>query len=215
MSRTVWGAWAAAACLALAACSQPEQAKRQEPAPAKVERAPDVFEVLLDTSKGPVSIEVQRGWAPIGADHFYNLVKTGYYDGNRFFRVVRNFMVQFGISGDPRLNRLWGGMNIPDDPVKQSNRKGVATFATTGPNGRSTQLFINLVDNKALDKQGFAPIGKVTAGMDTVERFYNSYGEMPSRGGHGPDPTKIELQGDEYLENNFARLDYIRKATVK
>jgi peptidyl-prolyl cis-trans isomerase A (cyclophilin A) len=215
MRRTVLGAWAAAACLALVACSQPEQTKKQESAPAKVERAPDVFEVLLDTSKGPVSIEVQRDWAPIGADHFYNLVKTGYYDGNRFFRVVRNFMVQFGISGDPRLNRLWGGMNIPDDPVKQSNRKGAVTFATTGANGRSTQLFINLVDNKALDKQGFAPIGKVTAGMDTVERFYNSYGEMPSRGGHGPDPTKIEQQGNEYLENNFARLDYIRKATVK
>jgi peptidyl-prolyl cis-trans isomerase A (cyclophilin A) len=215
MRRRAWIAWIAAASIALLGCSSPDEAKKARPAPAKVERPPDVFNVNLDTSKGPVTIEVHRDWAPVGVDHFYALVTTGYYDGNRFFRVVRNFVAQFGVSGDPELNRLWGTTNLPDDPVKQSNVKGTVTYATTGAGGRSTQLFINLRDNKSLDKQGFAPIGKVTSGMDTVERLYNSYGEMPSRGGHGPDPVKIAQQGNEYLENNFARLDYIRKATIR
>jgi peptidyl-prolyl cis-trans isomerase A (cyclophilin A) len=128
--------------------------------------------------------------------------------------VVRNFVVQFGISGDPQLNRLWANTNLPDDPVKQSNVKGTLTYAHLGPNSRSTQLFINLKDNKALDKQGFAPIGKVISGMDTVERLYSSYGEMAPRG-QGPDPSEIEVQGNAYLENHFARLDYINKATIQ
>jgi peptidyl-prolyl cis-trans isomerase A (cyclophilin A) len=216
MRKTGSIAWCAAAVLALVGCSSPNEAKKEAPpAAAKSEHAPDVFQVNLDTSKGPVTIEVHRDWAPIGADHFYSLVKTGFYDGSRFYRVVRNFVAQFGISADPKLNRLWGNMNLPDDPVKQSNVKGTLTFATTGPSGRSTQLFINLVNNKSLDKQGFAPIGKVISGMDTVERLYNSYGEMPSRGGQGPDPAKIAQQGNEYLEERFPRLDYIRKAAIQ
>jgi len=196
------------------ACSPPNETRKAEAPAARNEPPPDVFQAILDTSKGPVTIEVRRQWAPSGADHFYSLVKTGFYDGNRFFRVVRNFVVQFGISGDPQLNRLWANANLPDDPVKQSNVKGTLTYAHLGPNSRSTQLFINLKDNKALDKQGFAPIGKVISGMDTVERLYSSYGEMAPRG-QGPDPSEIEVQGNAYLENHFARLDYINKATIQ
>ena len=202
-------------CLMLLACSPPSRSKKAEPpAAAKDEPPPDVFRVNLATSKGPVEIEVRRAWAPRGADHFYELVKTGFYDGNRFFRVVRNFVVQFGISGDPQLNRLWANANLPDDPVKQSNVTGTLTYAHLGPNSRSTQLFINLKDNKTLDKQGFAPIGKVISGMATVERLYSSYGEMAPRG-QGPDPSRIEVEGNAYLENHFARLDYINKAAVQ
>ena len=202
-------------CLMFMACSPPNASRKAEAsAAAKDERVPDVFQVNLDTSKGPVLIDVHRDWAPRGADHFYALVRTGFYDGNRFFRVVRFFVVQFGINGDPQLNRLWANANLPDDPVKQSNVKGTLTYAHLGPNSRSTQLFINLKDNKALDKQGFAPIGKVISGMDTVERFYSSYGEMAPRG-QGPDPSQIEVQGNAYLENNFARLDYIKKAAIQ
>jgi peptidyl-prolyl cis-trans isomerase A (cyclophilin A) len=204
----------ACALLALAGCAKEEPAK----APGKAavsEKAPDLFRVNLDTSKGPVVIEVHRDWAPMGADHFYNLVKTGFYDDTRFFRVVRNFVVQFGINGDPKINRLWSNANLPDDPVKQKNVKGTVTYAKLGPNSRSTQLFINLKDNRAaLDNAGFAPIGKVTEGMDVVESLYNSYGDMPPRG-QGPDPAKIEIQGGEYLANHFPRLDFIKKATIQ
>ena len=208
-------AFGAPLCLLLLACSPPSESKKAAaPAAAKEEPVPEVFQVNLDTSKGPVVVEVRRDWAPRGADHFYSLVKTGFYDGNRFFRVVRNFVDQFGISGDPQLNRLWADSNLPDDPVKQSNVKGTLTYAHLGPNSRSTQLFINLKDNKTLDKQGFAPIGKVTSGMDTVERLYSSYGEMAPRG-QGPDPTQIEVQVNAYLENHFARLDHINKATIQ
>jgi peptidyl-prolyl cis-trans isomerase A (cyclophilin A) len=208
----------AAACAVLAGCSSPEPARKESAsAPAKKEKetAPDVFTVNLDTSKGPVAIEVHREWAPIGADQFYSLVKTGFYDGDRFFRVVRNFVVQFGISGDPKVNRLWSTASLPDDPVKQHNRRGMVTFATAGPNTRSTQVFINLKDNgAALDKSGFAPFGKVTTGMDVVDSFYNSYGDMAPRG-QGPDATKIEVQGNDYLAAHFPRLDYVKKATIQ
>jgi peptidyl-prolyl cis-trans isomerase A (cyclophilin A) len=209
------GMIAAAACLALGACSSPppEEPKKAAAAPKK-ETAPDIFVVHLDTSKGPVEIEVHRDWAPIGADHFYTLVKLGFYDGTRFFRVVRNYVVQFGINGDPKNNRLWSSFTLADDPVKQRNRKGTLTYAMRGPHSRSTQLFINLKDNLALDKDGFAPIGKVTGGMDVVESFYNSYGDMPPRG-QGPDATQIEIHGNEYLQNRFPRLDYIRKAVIQ
>jgi peptidyl-prolyl cis-trans isomerase A (cyclophilin A) len=213
--RRAWGiALGAAALLALAGCSSSNESKKKAAPAAKNEKAPDVFSVSLDTSKGPVVIEVHRDWAPAGADHFYSLVKTGYYDGDRFFRVVRNFVVQFGVSGDVGANRLWSNAYLLDDPVKQSNLRGSVTYAKEGPHSRSTQLFINLKDNKTLDKQGFAPIGKVASGMDVVERFYNSYGEMPPRG-QGPDPSRIASEGNDYLDAKFPRLDYIRKAAVQ
>lgn len=206
------------ACVALVGCSSPEPAKKDAEAPkkeARQEKAPDVYQVSLDTSKGPVTIEVRREWAPVGADHFYNLVKTGFYDNARFFRVVRNFVVQFGIAANPQTQRLWENISLPDDPVKQHNTRGTVTYATRGPNTRSTQIFINLRDNRqSLDGQGFAPFGKVTAGMDMVDSFYNSYGDMPPMG-QGPDPSQIQLRGNEYLESRFPRLDYIRKATIQ
>jgi peptidyl-prolyl cis-trans isomerase A (cyclophilin A) len=209
----------ALACAALIGCSPANEANKvetkKEAGPPKKETAPDVFQVNLDTSKGLVVIEVHRDWGPVGADQFYSLVKTGFYDGDRFFRVVRNFVVQFGINGDPKVNRLWANANLPDDPVKEHNVKGAVTYAKAGPNSRSTQLFINLKDNRAaLDKAGFAPIGKVVAGMDVVESLYDSYGDMPPRG-QGPDPTQIEIQGNDYLANRFPRLDYIKKASIQ
>jgi peptidyl-prolyl cis-trans isomerase A (cyclophilin A) len=170
--------------------------------------APDMFKVNLDTSKGLVVIEVHRDWAPLGADHFYTLVKSGYYDGDRFFRVVPGFVVQFGIAGDPAITAKWKDMRLPDDPVKQSNTAGTVTYATAGPNTRTTQLFISLGNNERLDGQGFAPFGKVISGMDVVESLYGGYGERP-------DQSLIEAQGNTYLQNQFPQLDYIRKATIE
>jgi peptidyl-prolyl cis-trans isomerase A (cyclophilin A) len=162
-----------------------------------------------------VVIEVRREWAPRGADHFYNLVETGFYDNARFFRVVRNFVVQFGIAANPETHRLWENISLQDDPVQQPNSRGTVTFATRGPNTRTTQIFINLRDNRqSLDGQGFAPFGKVVEGMDAVDSFYNSYGDMPPMG-QGPDPSQIQLRGNEYLESRFPRLDYIKKATIQ
>ncbi len=205
-----------AASFALAGCSSSNQPARvEEKKIAKAEPAPDVFQVKLDTTKGDVVIEVHRDWAPIGADHFYTLVKTGFYDGARFFRVLRGFVVQFGINGDPQVNRLWSNANLPDDPVKQHNTAGMVTYAKAGPHSRTTQLFINMADNsQALDGDGFAPFGKVISGMTAVEFLYNSYGEM-SPMGNGPDPNQIEAQGNDYLLSKFPRLDYIKKATIQ
>jgi peptidyl-prolyl cis-trans isomerase A (cyclophilin A) len=217
MSKRFGTILAAAACAAMLGCSSAPESKNPEPKKevAKPAPTPAVFQVNLDTSKGPVVIEVHRDWAPRGADQFYTLVKAGYYDGDRFFRVLPRFVVQFGISGDPKSNQLWSNANILDDPVQEHNVKGTVTFATAGPNTRSTQLFINMRDNRSLDSQGFAPIGKVTSGMDVVERFYSSYGEMSPAGGEGPDPSKIETQGNDYLASRFPRLDYIKKATIQ
>ena len=218
MSRQIAFALAAAAALALAGCSPSAAIKKPEqpaPAAAKPEPVPDVYRVQLDTSKGLIDLEIHRDWAPRGADHFYELVHTGFFTDARFFRVVRDFVVQFGISSDPQTNQLWASAMLPDDPVKEHNVKGALTFATRGPNTRSTQLFINLADNrKSLDGHGFAPIGKVTAGMDVVESLYSFYGDMPPMG-QGPDPNLIQQQGTAYLENRFPRLDFIKRAVIR
>lgn len=198
-------------CLLLSACSSaPPPPAKEQPRPAiSNEKAPETYRVDLDTSKGPVTIEVTRAWAPHGADRFYNLVKTNFYDGDRFFRVV-SFVVQFGINGDPSVSRLWSNLTIPDDPAKQKNRRGMVTFATLGKDTRRTQVFINVKDNPSLNTQGFAPFGRVISGMsEVIDHLYFGYGDMPPRGA-GPDPTKIELQGNRYLEDKFPRLDYIK-----
>jgi peptidyl-prolyl cis-trans isomerase A (cyclophilin A) len=212
-----WSAAGAAVLLSLAGCSGSDDAvngaKKPAAAPPKAEKAPDVFKLNLDTSKGAIVIEVHKDWAPIGVAHLFELVKTGYYDGDRFFRVTRRY-AQFGINGDPNLNGLWSNAFLPDDPVKQSNVKGSVAFAHLGPNNRTTQLFFNLQDNKDLDKGGFAPIGKVISGMEVVESLYSSYGDMPPRG-QGPDPTKTQTQGNQYLESHFPRLDYVKTATIQ
>lgn len=200
-------------CQFTGGCSTAPQ-DRPAAAPAKAAPTPDVYRVNLDTSKGAVVLEIIRAWAPNGADHFYRLVGNGYYDGNRFYRVVPRFVVQFGIHGDPKISRLWSTLRIPDDPVKQKNRKGTVTFATSGPGARTTQIFVNMRDNLPLDRQGFAPIGRVAEGMDVLERLYGGYGDMPPRGG-GPDGAEIGRQGNVYLENRFPRLDYIKKATIQ
>jgi peptidyl-prolyl cis-trans isomerase A (cyclophilin A) len=174
---------------------------------ATAEKAPETFRVNLDTSKGPVVIEVTRADAPNGADRFYNLVKAKYLDGARFFRVVPGFMVQFGIAADPALTKAWD-TPIQDDPVKTSNVRGTVTFAATGaPNSRTTQLFINFADNGRLDSQRFAPFGKVLSGMENVDQIYAGDGERP-------DQSQIEEQGNAYLEKAFPQLDYVKTARI-
>ncbi len=172
------------------------------------EQAPDVFRAKFDTTKGAFEIEVTRAWAPLGADRFFNLVNSGFYDNCRFFRVVPNFMVQFGINGDPKVNTIWRQAQIKDDPVKQSNKRGYVSFAMAGPNTRTTQLFINFNDrNAGLDRQGFSPFGKVIGGMDVVDSINAEYGESPNQG-------SIQMQGNAYLERSFPKLDYVKSAVV-
>lgn len=178
------------------------------------EKAPDTFKASFETNEGSFVIEVTRDWAPNGADRFYNLVRNGYYDGVRFFRVVEGFMAQFGIHGDPKVSAVWRDARIKDDPVTQSNTRGMVTFAMAGPNTRTTQLFISFVDrNSFLDSQGFPPFGKVVEGMDVVDKLYNGYGEGAPRG-RGPDQTRVQMEGNAYLEKSFPQLDYVVKATI-
>lgn len=178
------------------------------------EQAPPIYKARFDTSKGAFVVEVHREWAPNGADRFYNLVKNGFYDDARFFRVVSGFMVQFGINGDPKVAAPWRSAAIKDDPVKQSNKRGIITFATAGPDTRTTQVFINFADNSPLDRQGFSPFGQVTSGMSVVDALYSGYGEgAPS--GRGPDQSRIQREGNAYLKKDFPNLDYIKKATIE
>jgi peptidyl-prolyl cis-trans isomerase A (cyclophilin A) len=176
-------------------------------------KAPAVYQAKFDTSKGPFVVEVHRDWAPRGADRFYNLVKNGFYDNARFFRVIEGFMVQFGINGDPSVAGAWRDADIKDDPVKQSNERGTITFATAGPNTRTTQVFINFGDNAGLDGQGFSPFGKVVSGMEVVDSLYGGYGEGAPNG-NGPDQGRIQSQGNAYLEQGFPKLDFIKTATI-
>jgi peptidyl-prolyl cis-trans isomerase A (cyclophilin A) len=177
------------------------------------EKAPAVYNAKFDTSKGTFVIEVHRDWAPNGADRFYNLVKNGFYNDVRFFRVLDGFMAQFGINGNPNLSAVWRNANIKDDPVKVSNARGTITFATSGPNSRTTQVFINFGDNAGLDGQGFSPFGKVVSGMDVVDALYGGYGEGAPRG-DGPDQGRVQTQGNAYLEKAYPKLDYVKTATI-
>jgi peptidyl-prolyl cis-trans isomerase A (cyclophilin A) len=182
---------------------------------ALTEQAPAVYKVKFDTSAGAFVIEVHRDWAPFGADRFYNLVKNGYYNECRFFRVVQGFMVQFGINGDPALNRVWSGARIGVDPVKQSNKRGYITYAMGGsPDTRTTQVFINFADNAGLDRQGFASFGQVVSGMEIVDKLYAVYGEGAPNG-KGPEQGRIQAEGNTYLKASFPKLDYVRTATIE
>jgi peptidyl-prolyl cis-trans isomerase A (cyclophilin A) len=181
---------------------------------ALTEKAPAVYKVRFDTSKGVFVVEVRRDWAPNGADRFYNLVKNGFYDDTRFFRVVSGFMVQFGINGDPSVSTPWRAATIKDDPVKQSNKRGYITFATSGPDSRTSQVFINFADNSGLDRQGFSPFGQVVSGMTVVDALFSGYGEgAPS--GRGPDQGRVQREGNSYLKKDFPNLDYVKKATIE
>jgi peptidyl-prolyl cis-trans isomerase A (cyclophilin A) len=178
------------------------------------EKAPAVYKAKFDTSKGTFVIEVHRDWAPNGADRFYNLVKNGFYNDARFFRVIDGFMVQFGINGDPKISAVWRDANIKDDAVKQSNTRGTVTFATAGPNTRTTQVFVNFGDNAGLDRQGFSPFGKVVSGMDVVDSLFGGYGEG-SPSGHGPNQGIVQSLGNAYLGKAFPKLDFIQTATIE
>jgi peptidyl-prolyl cis-trans isomerase A (cyclophilin A) len=175
-------------------------------------KAPDEYKARFTTSAGLFTIKVTRAWAPNGADRFYNLVRHGFFNDCRFFRVIAGFVCQFGISGDPAIAGKWRTANIPDDPAKESNKAGRITYATGGRGSRATQVFINLKDNLALDSKGFAPFGEVVDGMDVVLRLYSEYGEGAPQG-KGPDQIKLQTGGNEYLAN-FPKLDYIRKAEI-
>jgi len=200
----------------VAACGrtdrEPAQAKATNPlldpqSPEMQASAPASFRVRFETGGGPFVVEVTRAWAPHGADRLYNLVRHGFYDGGRFFRVVPGFVVQFGLSGDPAVSARWRPATIADDPVMQHNSRGTLTFATAGPNTRTTQLFINYRDNSRLDGMGFAPLGRVVEGMDVVDHISAVYGERPDQG-------RIEAQGNAYLAAQFPRLDSITRATI-
>ena len=205
-----------AAALLTAAWAGPAPAQSPNLAnPAALnEQAPATYKAKFETSKGVFVIQVTRAWAPQGADRFYNLVKNGFFDDVRFFRVISGFMVQFGINGNPDVQAPLRDATIKDDPVKQSNKKGYVTFAKSGlPNSRSTQVFINFQDNDNLDGQGFAPFGRVVDGMNVVQKLYSDYGDgAPS--GRGPNQARLQMEGNAYLMKDFPKLDYIKTATI-
>jgi len=177
-------------------------------------QAPDSFRARFSTTKGDFVIAVHRAWAPVGADRFYNLVRSGFYDGVRFFRVLPGFMAQFGIHGDTAVTSAWREQRIQDDPVRRTNVRGMVTFATAGPGTRTTQIFINYGNNDRLDGMGFAPFGQVVEGMEVVDGLYGGYGEGAPRG-RGPDQFRLNVEGEKYLARQFPRLDKIIKATVE
>jgi peptidyl-prolyl cis-trans isomerase A (cyclophilin A) len=199
--------------LPLAVVAQDAAAKKaallRNPA-ALTEQAPATYRARFDTTRGTFVIQVNRDWAPIGADRFYNLIKAGFYDDVRFFRVLDGFMAQFGMNGNPAVTAIWRRQQLKDDPVKQSNRRGYVSFATAGPNTRTTQVFINFVDNSGLDKQGFAPFGEVVEGMSVVDNLYSGYGRN-----NVPDQGRITTEGNAYLTKEYPRLDYIKSATIE
>jgi peptidyl-prolyl cis-trans isomerase A (cyclophilin A) len=170
-------------------------------------KAPEAYDVKFTTSAGEFVVHVTRSWAPLGADRFYNMVKHHYLDGAAFFRVIPNFMAQFGLSPYPEVNAAWSKATIKDDPVTQSNKRGAITFAMAGPNTRTTQLFINFKSNAGLDSQGFAPFGEVASGMDVVDKINSAHWEQPDQGA-------ITTGGRTYLEKNFPDLTIIKSAVV-
>ena len=211
-------ALAGAAVLAQTAASKPA-AKPAAAAPGRLlnpaaltAKAPDTFKVKFDTTKGPVVIDVHRDWAPKGVDRFYNMVRNGFFSNARFFRVIPNFMAQFGINGDPAVNAAWDKARLLDDPPNmQHNVRGILTYGTTGqPNSRGTQLFINYKDNSYLDATGFVPIGQVVEGMEAVDMLNAEYGAAPQN-----QQGRIGAEGNKFLQASFPKLDYIRSATVE
>lgn len=204
------GLWLAAFALLVPTISATAQTKPStallNPASLKA-KAPATFKAQFETTKGTFVVEVTRAWSPNGADRFYNLVKNGFFDNTKFFRVIPGFMAQFGISGNPAVAAKWRDANIQDDPVTQSNKRGYITFATAGPGTRTTQLFINYGNNANLDSQGFSPFGKVIKGMEVVDKIYSGYGEQPNQ-------MQIQMEGNKYLNASWPKLDGIKKATI-
>lgn len=179
------------------------------------ERAPDLFRVRMETTKGAIVIELHRDWAPHGADRFFNLVRNGYYDDTRFFRVIEGRWAQFGINGDPAISTVWRNRTIPDDPRAVSNTAGTIAYAFAVPNGRATQVFINLRDNSAThDSVGFAPFGRVVEGMDIALALNAEYGEKSGSGIRAGHQDRLFAEGNTYLDKKFPRLDRIERATI-
>jgi peptidyl-prolyl cis-trans isomerase A (cyclophilin A) len=189
---------------------------RQPDSPEMNRRAPDVTHVRLETTRGIIRLEMRRAWAPRGVDRFYNLVRHGYYDDAAVFRIRAGLWAQFGINGDPKIAQLWRTQTIPDDPRVESNVRGTVAFAFKDPNGRTTQVFINLRDNSAThDKEPFVPIAKVIEGMDVADALYSEYGETSGGGIRAGKQDPVFAGGNDYLKRNFPRLDYIVKATIE
>jgi cyclophilin family peptidyl-prolyl cis-trans isomerase len=178
-------------------------------------RAPERFRVRFIASQGDFVVEVHRDWAPIGADRFYNLVNHHFFDGQRFFRVREGVFAQFGVPGNRRIAQAWRAATIPDDPPQHSNTRGTIAYAFTTANTRTTQLFINLADNRPFDAQGFAPFGVVISGMDAVDRLYSGYGETSGGGMRAGHQDALFAGGNTWLISNFPRLDYIRRARLE
>jgi peptidyl-prolyl cis-trans isomerase A (cyclophilin A) len=207
--RFIAGLCVSATATACAKDSPPSQAV-DSPAPAPsgtADQAPDSFRVTFETTRGNFVVDVRRDWSPRGVDRFHELVTSGYFTDVAFFRVLPGFVAQFGMHGDPDVNRRWTDRRIPDDPVRQSNSRGTVVFATAGPNTRGNQFFINFADNRQLDAQGFSPFGRVVEGMNVVDSIYAGYGE-------NPDQSRVADEGNTYLKRHFPRLDYIKSARV-
>lgn len=177
--------------------------------------APAVFTARIQTTKGDFVIEVHRDWAPVGVDRFYNLVRAGFFDDSRFYRIRAGFIAQFGLPGNPEISKVWKARTMPDDPVKQSNKRGFVAYAMTGPDTRTTQLYINTADNSRLDAQGFAPIGRVVEGMAVVDSLYSGYGEDAGGGMRGGKQGNILQYGNSHLDKKFPKLDRLEKASIE
>jgi cyclophilin family peptidyl-prolyl cis-trans isomerase len=183
--------------------------------PVMQRQAPESFKVLMDTSKGPMTIEIRREWSPLGVDRFYNLVRHGYYDGAKFFRIRAGFWAQFGIAADSRVSTTWRTQNLPDEPRKLSNVRGTIAYAFRDPNGRTTQVFINLRDNSAThDPEPFVPFGRVIEGMEVADALHAEYGEKAGGGIRGGRQDKLFEEGNAYLDREFPLLDFIKRATI-
>lgn len=213
------------ACLAAAQTAAPKApAKRTAPAAGSSRvlhpelfkaKAPELYRVKFTTTKGDFVIEVHRDWAPLGADRFYNLVRAGYFVGNGFYRAIQGVLVQWGINANPEATKAWSTTQIKDDPRTQHNTPGTVVFAKSGPNTRTTHLFINLQDNSSqLDALGFEPIGTITEGMDVVKALYSGYGDMKEQGGAGPSQELYTKEGKAYLDKSFPMVDKIVSTTV-
>jgi cyclophilin family peptidyl-prolyl cis-trans isomerase len=204
--------------VALAACHhQPSvsgNALLDPSAPLWHQRAPDVFEARVETTKGPFVVEVVRAWSPLGADRFYALARAGYYNDTRISRVVPNFIAQFGIAGDSAVNATWAHRTFPDDSVKQTNVRGTVAFAMTGPNSRTTHVYINLVDNTRLDAQGFSPIGRVVRGMNVVDSLYSGYGENSGGGVRAGKQGPLLSGGNAYIDREYPKLDRLLRIVL-
>jgi cyclophilin family peptidyl-prolyl cis-trans isomerase len=201
--------------LAVALFALPQSPLLDPDSPEMQQRAPDAFRVRLETSKGDILLEIHRDWAPIGVDRFYNLVRHGYYDDVRFHRVVEGRWAQFGINGDPEISKRWREEFIADDPLREPNRKGTIAFAFAVPNGRTTQVFINLRDNSETHDKEFVPLGRIVEGMDVADSLNAEYGESAGGGIRAGNQGPLFEGGNDYLKRSFPRLDHIERALIE